>query len=127
MMDARYNLRSGRKGCHISLQVQLATYEEYLTASQGSLDPSYSGQVFSEQSDSESDIDISRLLNHSDQNLSVVDSDNVKHGPATSGCSDPRPSGLNPVEVDQNMINQQMLAQLNVLGNRLDSMEKNSL
>ena len=39
----------------------------------GSLDPSHSGQVFSEHSDYESDIDISGLLTHSDQNCLVVD------------------------------------------------------
>ena len=68
-METKYNLRFGRKECHIPVQVQLATSEEFLMVSWGSFDPSHSGQVFPEYPDSESDIDISGLLNHSDQNF----------------------------------------------------------
>ena len=45
---------------------------------------------------------------------------------AGSGDGSPGPSDLNPAKFYQNMINQQILAQLNI-GKRLDSMEKNSL
>ena len=125
-MKTRYNLRSGRKECHIPVQVQLATDEEFLAASRGSLDP-YSGQVLSDQSDSGPDIDISGLLDISNQNLSFSDSSSVNHGAAVSGSGGPKASSSSPINVDQNMINQQILAQLNVLGKRLNSIEKNSL
>ena len=65
-MEARYNLISGRRECHIPVQVQLASDEGFLMALKGSLDLSHIGQVFSEHSDSKSDIDISGLLNHSE-------------------------------------------------------------
>ena len=126
-IETRYNLRSGRKECHVPVQVQLASDAEFLAASWGSLDPQHSGQVLSEQSDSGSDIDISSLLDISNQNLSFSDSGSVNHGAAVGGNGDPKASGSNPVNVDQNMINQQILAQLNVLGKRLNSIEKNSL
>ena len=64
----RYNLRSGKRECHIPIQLQLARDEEFLMES---LEASgHAGQVFdSDQSDlSRSDIDISALLNTSDQN-----------------------------------------------------------
>ena len=123
-METRYNLR-GSKECHIP--VQLASDAEFLAASRESLDPQHSGQVFSGQSDSGTDIDISGLLDISNQDLSFSDSDSVNHGTAVGGNGGPKASGSNPVHVDQNMINQQILAQLNVLGNRLNSIEKNSL
>ena len=125
-METRYNLRSGRKECHIPVQVQLTTDEEFLAASQGSLDP-HSGQVLSDQSDSGSDIDTSGLLDISNQNLSFSDSSSVSHGAAASGSGGPKASSSNPINVDQNMIKQQILAQLNVLGKRLNSIKKNSL
>ena len=59
--------------------------------------------------------------------MSFSDSDSVNHGTAVRGNGGPKASGSNPVHVDQNMINQQILAQLNVLGKRLNSIEKNSL
>ena len=125
-METRYNLRLGKKECHIPVQVQLAADEEFLAASRGSLDP-HSGQVLSDQSDSGSDIDISGLLDISNQNLSFSDSSSVNHGAAVSGSGGPKASSCSPINVDQNMINQQILAQLNALGKRLNSIEKNSL
>ena len=61
----RYNLRSGKRGCHIPIQFQLARDGDFLA---GSLEASgLAGQVSdSDQSDiSGSDIDISALLNSS--------------------------------------------------------------
>ena len=106
--------------------MQLATNEEFLAASRGSLDP-HSGQVLSDQSDSGFDIDISGSLDISNQNLSFSDSSSVNHGAAAGGSGGPKASSSNPIHVDQNTINQQILAQLNVLGKRLNSIEKNSL
>ena len=67
MKDKRYNLRSKKKECSISIQLQLASDEDFMAA----LRPSTSGQVsYSEHTDSRvSDIDISDMVNHSDQNL----------------------------------------------------------
>ena len=67
MEDKRYNLRSKKKECSISIQLQLALDEDFMAR----LGPSTSGQVFySEHTDwSESDIDISDMINHLDQNF----------------------------------------------------------
>ena len=89
-METRYNLRSARKECHIPVQVQLASDAEFLAVSRGSLDPQHTGQVLSEQSDSGSDIDISGLLDISNQNLSFLDSGSVNHGTAVGGNCDPK-------------------------------------
>ena len=73
----RYNLRSGKRECHIPVQLQLARGEDFLTES---LEASgHAGQVFNSDHSgtSESDIDISGLLNVSDQN-SPVSSPTVK-------------------------------------------------
>ena len=77
---------------------------------------SQSGQVgFTDLSDSGSAIDIDALVDHSDQNLSS-DSyvfemvHNVGKGQV------PQASGSNHNSTDQNHINKQILAKLNVLG-----------
>ena len=59
----RYKLRSGKRECHIPIQLQLARDEDFLA---GSLEASgHAGRVpDSDQSDiSGSDIDLSALLN----------------------------------------------------------------
>ena len=89
IMETRYNLRR-RKECHIPVQVQLASDAEFLAVSWGSMDPQHTGQVLSEQSDSGSDIDISGLLDISNQNLSFSDSGSVNHGAAVGGTVIPR-------------------------------------
>ena len=74
-------------------------------------------------SDSGSDIDISALVEHSDQNLSsspVISGHGVqkaRQGQATQA------SGSNVALTDQQYINSQILSQLSALGARLDSME----
>ena len=81
------------------------------------------GQVFTDLSDSRSDIHISGLIEHSDQNLSPI------HTPLQSGVTETshgqasQASGSNRDLTDQNHINPQILAQLRALGARLDSME----
>ena len=69
MNDARYNLRN-RGECRIPIQLQLASDVDFLTASGEVAGSSQSGQVVTDLSDSGSDIDISGLVEHSDQNLS---------------------------------------------------------
>ena len=68
MEDKRYNLRSKNKECSIPIQLQLASDEDFMAV----LRSSTSGQVFeSEHTDSsDSDIDVSELIDHSGQNLS---------------------------------------------------------
>ena len=72
MNEVRYNLRWNRGECRIPVQLQLASDAEFLTALGDQADLSPSGQVgYTDLSDScRSDIDISTLLEHSDQNLS---------------------------------------------------------
>ena len=87
------------------------------------------GQVFdSEHSDdSISDIDISALLDHSDQKLSLPSTHSVnsaKAGGSGRASGGTGGKGSNS-SVSQNYINQIILAQLGSLGERLDSMEKN--
>ena len=75
----RYNLQSGKRECHIPIQLQLARDEDFLT---GSLEASgHAGQVSdSDQSDiGRSDIDISALLNTSEQNSPIFSPVNRKH------------------------------------------------
>ena len=79
----RYNLRLGKRECHIPIQLQLARDEEFLTES---LEASgHTGQVFdSDQSDiRRSGIDISALLNTSDQNSPVSSHIAKKHHKVT--------------------------------------------
>ena len=97
----------------------------------GSLEASgHAGQVpDSDQSDiSGSDIDISALLNSSDQNSpassptvkksqKITNSGQASRGPGEGGSTD---------SVTQNDINQIILSQLNALGERLTNMENNS-
>ena len=123
MNEGRYNLRSNRGECRIPIQLQLASDADFLTASGDGVNSSQSGQVFTDLSDSGSDIDISGLLEHSDQNLSPI------HTPSQSGVTETRQgqasqaSGSNCDPTDQNYINTQILAQLGALGPRRDSME----
>ena len=63
-----YNLRSGKRECYIPVQFQLARDEDFLM---GSLEAAgHAGQV-SGSNHGESDIDISGLLNVSDQNFPI--------------------------------------------------------
>ena len=127
MEGTRYNLRSNRRECSIPVQLQLATDEDFMMASRSHMESPQAGQVFSELSDSESDIDISDFIRSSDQNLSPISSD--KQGALTGGGRDSAPSvsGSNFSTSDQAAINQKILQQLNALGQRLDSTEKNTL
>ena len=98
----RYNLRSGKRECHIPIQLQLPRDEDFLA---GSLEASgHAGQVpDSDQSDiSGSHIDISALLNSSDQN-SPSSSPTVKKsqkitnsGQASRGPGEGGPQTLSP-------------------------------
>ena len=64
----RYNLRSNRRECSIPVQLQLATDEDFMTSSRSHMESAQAGQVFSQLSDSESDIDISDFIRSLDQN-----------------------------------------------------------
>ena len=68
----RYNLRSNRRERSIPVQLQLATDEDFMMASRSRMESAQARQVFSELSDSESDIDISDFTRSSDQNLSLI-------------------------------------------------------
>ena len=127
MEATRYNLRSNRRECSILVQLQLATDEDFMTASRSHMESPQARQVFSELSDSESDIDISDFIRSSDQNLSPISSD--KQSALTGGGRDRAPSvsGSNSSTSDQAAINQKILQQLSALGQRLDSIEKNTL
>ena len=127
MEATRYNLRSNRRECSIPVQLQLATDEEFMMASRSHIESAQAGQVFSELSDSELDIDISDFIRSSDQNLSPICSD--KQSALTGGGRDSAPgtSGSNSSTCDQAVINQKILQQLSALGQRLDSIEKNTL
>ena len=117
---------TGRRECHIPVQLQLAGDDEFLANSLRS--HSGIGQVFvSDDSDtSSSDIDISALL-ESDQNSSPqpsasgtgARSHDLGQGPRSGGGS-----GKNLDTVSQNDINQIILSQLSALGDRLDKIEK---
>ena len=101
----------------------MASDADFLTASGDGVNFSQSGHVFTDLSDSESDINISGLIEHSDQNLSPI------HTPLQSGVTETSQGqasqalGSNRDLTDQNHINAQNLAQLRALGARLDSME----
>ena len=73
MNEGRYNLRN-RGECCIPIQLQLASDVDFLTASGEGADSSQSGQVVTDLSDSGSDIDISALIEHSNQNLARLES-----------------------------------------------------
>ena len=118
MEQKTYNLRSKKAECSIPIQLQLASDEDFMAA----LRPSTSGQVFgSDHADSsDSDIDISELINHSDQNLS----DPVIRGEVfTGGGQVPDSPGGSSDSVSQNDINRQILQQLTSLGDRLSVIE----
>ena len=66
MNEGIYNLRN-RVDCHIPIQLQLASNVDFLTASGEREDSSQSRKVFIDLSDSGSDIEISALVDHSDQ------------------------------------------------------------
>ena len=122
MNEARYNLRN-RGECRIPIQLQLASDVDFLMASGEGADSSQSGQVVTDLSDSGSDIDISALIEHSNQNLS---SSPTHSGPdvqkARKGQTS-QASGSNVGLMDQQHINAQILTQISALRARLDSME----
>ena len=72
MNEGRYNLRSNRGECCISMQLQLALDAGVFFMALGDrADSSQTGQVGStDLSDSRSNINIDALIEHSDQNLS---------------------------------------------------------
>ena len=119
MEDKTYNLRSKKKEGTIPIQLQLASDEDFMV----SLRPSTSGQVFeSEHTDSsDSDIDISDLINHSDQNLSDPVNRNAEAFPGRGQGSAIQGTSTDPVS--QNDINRQILHQLSSLGDLLAVIE----
>ena len=119
MEDKTYNLRSKKKEGTIPIQLQLASDEDFMAA----LRPSTSGQVFeSEHTDSsDSDIDISDLINHLDQNLSDPVNKNADLFPGRGQGSAIQSTSTD--SVSQNDINRQILQQLSSLGDRLAVIE----
>ena len=120
MDEVRPNLRSKKRECRIPIQLQMAGDEDFMAT----LGPSTSrmGQVsFTEHSDSgsESDIDISDLINHSDKISSPV----LASGRGAS--SNEGKGSLGDTQVSQNDINQQILSQLASLGDRLTNVVSN--
>ena len=71
METGRYNLRSSRIKCSVPFQLQLATDDKFVTGSIGRAESTQVGEAFSELSDSESDIELSDLVCHSNKNLSL--------------------------------------------------------
>ena len=127
MEATRYKLRSNRRECSIPLQLQLTTDDDFMMASRSHMESAQAGQVFSELSDSESDIDISDFIHSSDKKFSPISSDKQSALTGGGGDSAPGTSGSNSSTSDQAVINQKILQQLNALGQRLDSIEKNTL
>ena len=82
-MDARYNLRSSKRECHIPVQLQLVKDDDFLAETLAS---SGARQVSDFDHSDDSLSDISALLNHSDQKLSSPSIDSVK-GAGGSGWS----------------------------------------
>ena len=127
MNEGRYNLRN-RGECRIPIQLQLVSSSncstvDFLTASGEGADSLQSEQVVTDLSDSGSDINISALIEHSDQNMSsspVVSGHGVQK--ARQGQAS-QASGSNVALMEQQHINTQILSQLSALGARLDSME----
>ena len=81
----------------------MATDEEFVMASRGHMESAQAGQVFSELSDSESDID---LIRHLDQNLSPVICSRQSVFAAGGKDSVPGTLGLNSSISEQAAINQ---------------------
>ena len=127
-MDARYNLRSTKREHHIPVQLQLLDDADFMAETLRTTRP---GQVsdLEHSDDSTSDINISALLDHSDQNLSSCPTHSDKGAGAGGSGSASRAGGARGTGniVSQNEINQIILAQLNSLGDRLDNMEKNKV
>ena len=101
MEHKQYNLRSKKKECSIPIQLQLASDEDFMAA----LRPSTSGQVFeSDHTDSsDSEIDVSDLINHSDQNLSDPVSRDAEAFPG--GGQGPANQEVSNDSISQNDIN----------------------
>ena len=120
MEHKQYNLRSKKKDCSIPIQLQLAS-EDFMAA----LRPSTSGQVFeSDHTDSsDSDIDVSDLINHSDQNLSYPVNRDKEAFPG--GGQGPANQEVSNDSISQNDINRQILQKLSNLGDRLAVIEGN--
>ena len=108
----------------------MASDADLISQSLGSSHP-MSGQVFvsdQSQSTSESDLDISGLMEDSDFNSSRSDRDvHFKREKSQKSASSSRLSGQSDPNSDtvlQNDINKKILAQLQSLGDRLDCLEK---
>ena len=108
MEHKQYNLRSKKKECRIPIQLQLASDEDFMAA----LRPSTSEQVFeSDHTDlSDSDIDVSDLIKHSNQNLSDPVSRGAEAFPG--GGQGPANQEVSNDSISQNDISRQILQQL---------------
>ena len=126
MEASRYNLRSNRRECSIPVQLQMATNEEFVMASRSHMESAQAGQVFSELLDSGSDIDLSDFIRSLDQICPLLFLINSALT-AAGGDSVPGTSGSNSSTSDQAAINPNIQQQLNALGQRLDSIEKNTI
>ena len=124
MEAGTYNLRSNRTECSIPVQLQLATAEDFVMEARSQMESDQAGQVFSELSDCEPDIDLSDLIWHSDQNLSPIIIDRQSAFSAGGGASVPSTSVSSTSE--KAAINPKILDQLNALGQRLGSIEKST-
>ena len=122
MEEGRYYLRSSTREEHIiPVQLQMHTDQEFLTQTLGAGHPT-SGKVFSDQSSTSSDLDISDLLNTSDHS---VYSPKFGSGKSTKSAAVAGGS-MNNVrqEPSQVEINKQILTQLSLLVDRLSHVEK---
>ena len=127
MEETKYNLRSGRRQEHvIPIQLQVASDDDFLSQILGASHPTPRQVSLSDQSQSssESELDISGILQDSEQDLSLSDREvHFKRKPS-GGSRLAGQSDQNSVQILQNDINKQILAQLQVLGSRLDSLEQ---
>ena len=127
MEEKKYNLRSGRRQEHvIPIQLQVASDDDFLSQTLGASHPTPRQVSLSDQSrsTSESELDISGILQDSDQDFSVSDRDVHFKRKSSGGSRLAVQSDPNSVHISQNDINKQILAQLQVLGSRLDSLEQ---
>ena len=125
-MDSRYNLRSQKRTEKIiPVELQLASDADFFSQTVGSSHP-MPRQVLSDHSfsTSASDLDVSGLLNTSDCDFRSPDIGSGKHARAGVTAKESVAGTSRNEDSSQESINQKILAQLSVLGDRLASLEQ---
>ena len=120
-MAQKYNLRSGRKETVLPVQLQLCEDQDFMSQVLGGSHPTPAQRQVNSDFSSGSDFDISDLVQSSDNEVDVSDTEHRSYDKFSS--ENQVPDGKNASSTQQ-MVNQTILDKLEKISARLDTLEQ---